>query len=106
METDTAETLTSDLHAVCLVMMKSYESLITKMNGLVTKQLDISPTSSFEEHELIEEQFEELFHEYNNIKQLYNEGRMIRHYKERNQQNALNEIQYAKNVMAMYATKQ
>jgi len=57
---------------------------------------------NFDDHELFEEQMDELFHEYIKIKELIKHGRNIRFYKEKKESEKKKELRCARNELAQH----
>lgn len=55
---------------------------------------------NFEEQELIEEQLDRFVHQYTKIKEYFKKGREIRYHKEQKEKEKMNELRYARNVLA------
>jgi hypothetical protein len=75
---------------------------ISHINGIFENNFNRTLNSNFDEHELFEEQMDELIHEYFKIKKLLKEGRNIRFYKEQKESEKKNELRYARNALAHY----
>lgn len=56
--------------------------------------------TNFEEQELIEEQLDRFVHQYTKIKENFKKGREIRYHKEQKEKEKMNELRYARNVLA------
>lgn len=54
----------------------------------------------FEKQEYIEEYFDKFIYQYSKIKDYFKKGREIRCYKEKKEQEKINELRYARNVLA------
>lgn len=55
--------------------------------------------TNFDDHELFEEQMDELIYEYNTVKELMKQGRQVKFYKEQKETEKKNELRYARNTM-------
>ena len=60
---------------------------------------------NFDEQELIEEQLDRFVHQYAKMKESFKRGREIRCYKEQKEQEKMNELRYARNVLAHHGIK-
>lgn len=67
-------------------------------NNFNTKTMN----KNFDDHELFEEQIDELIHEYIKVKELMKHGREIRLYTEKKKQQKSNELRYARNLLAHF----
>lgn len=75
---------------------------LTKYTENIKTMVHASTNATFEEHELIEEQFDKLIYEYNKSKLLFKQGREIRIYKEAKETEILNQKRFARNVLVHY----
>jgi len=72
------------------------EKLARIQNILENNDVDVD----FDRQELFEEKIDQLIHQYSEIKEQFKKGREIRCFKEKKEKEKLNEIRYARNVLA------
>lgn len=78
---------------------------ISHINGVFENNFNRTLNTSFEQHELFEEQIDEFVHEYLKVKNYIKQGRNIRFYKEKKESEKKNELRYARNELAHYGIK-
>lgn len=77
-------------------------SRLQKYSENVSRELNVSIDTSFEEQELIEEQIDIFIYEYHTLKQLLKQGREIRIHKEAKEKEITNQKRFARNLLAHY----
>lgn len=101
--TNELEHLQSEMNVVTnkiaqdLYALKSYSFSV---NNILEYNFNPSfMNTNFDEQELIEEQIDRLLYEYVKIKEHFKKGREIRIFKEQKEQEKMNELRYARNVL-------
>ena len=100
------EELDEIMNIVCDQIAQKYyktKTRIKKINTTLDNNFNkVFMNTNFDKYELIEEQFDELIHNFTEIKELMKHGRNIKIYKEKKETEKKNELRYARNELAHY----
>jgi hypothetical protein len=100
------EELTDKMTFICSQTSNSFYKFKKKVNNihnlLENNFNNKFENNNFDDHELIEEQIDDLIYDFLKIKEFLKKGRIIKFYKEKKENNKKKELLYARNALAYY----